>query len=326
MRSLKALWLLTLLVLTAQIGRSQLVPALEENIPFLVTFGSEADKDWGDDDFCQVFFFSIPETHKAPVFIRVFDPETGGKHDEAKQTFDTRTKFSILGGRGCISDDGAKSTQPQGKYFSGNLLEERIFGSDPRYDDKWFVFGPFNPQEGEYMPEYGGYIIKVIAKGVAGNDGNLYRYAMSTTRDANNPVKGANAFTFEYTFRLYSDPKQVSHLYPYVDNQVVSLRQSNFDLDNQGAIKIVSTIRNGEIAQASGDGNWLQSEHEIYKGERNSSLDIQFHQNSDADLQKNNVVFYITNQYGENLPFYTVPIGGVPKPKPSLITVKPAKH
>jgi hypothetical protein len=27
------------------------------------------------------------------------------------------------------------------------------------------------------------------------------------------------------------------------------------------------------------------------------------------------MVFYITNQYGELMPFYTVPIGGVPKYK-----------
>ena len=77
---------------------SQPVPTIEENIPYLVTFGSEGNISWGDDDHCQIFFFVIPSSYKLPFYIRVFDPDTGGKIDEMKSDFDTKTKFSVYGG------------------------------------------------------------------------------------------------------------------------------------------------------------------------------------------------------------------------------------
>ena len=43
-----------------QFAFSQPVPNKEENIPFLMTFGNEAETYWGDDDYSQTFFFLIP--------------------------------------------------------------------------------------------------------------------------------------------------------------------------------------------------------------------------------------------------------------------------
>jgi hypothetical protein len=63
---------------------AQQVPAVEVNIPYLVTFGKNGDKSWGDDDFSQTFFFVIPKYQKLPVYIRIFDPETSGANDEKK--------------------------------------------------------------------------------------------------------------------------------------------------------------------------------------------------------------------------------------------------
>ena len=74
---------------------SQAVPAKNENIPYLVTFGNKADKSWGDDDFNQIIFFSVPETQKTPFFIRIFDPNVGGKIDENRGGFNSKTKFSL---------------------------------------------------------------------------------------------------------------------------------------------------------------------------------------------------------------------------------------
>ncbi|MFH2142049.1 MAG: hypothetical protein ABIJ97_06490, partial [Bacteroidota bacterium] len=62
----------SVILLTGSWG--QPIPAKEENIPFLVTFGGQSDKSWGDDDFCQTIFFVIPENYKNPFYIRVFDP------------------------------------------------------------------------------------------------------------------------------------------------------------------------------------------------------------------------------------------------------------
>jgi len=293
--------------------QAQLIPTVEENIPFLVTFGNSGEKSWGDDDFSQVFFFVIPEGNKKPVYIRVFDPDIGGAHDEDRTGFNSSTRFSVYGGKGCVSAKNATSIDPVPGYKTGNLLDSKVFQNDKQYDDSWYTFGPFNPMEGELMKEYGGYIIKIVAEGVKGDDGNLYRYFLSHEKDKNKAVEGGNAFTFEYSFRLSNDQSQIAHLYPYVNDRVVSVKFHNFDWDNDGFIKVVSVARKGDFSKLSNENEWVSSTHTIAESEKNTSLDLQFIKKKTELVENNNVVMYITNQYGEFLPFYTFPIGGIPK-------------
>ena len=63
----------------------------------------------------------------------------------------------------------------------------------------------------------------------------------------------------------------------------------------------------------SGDDTSASSEYFVKKSEKGTSLDIQFQKRKTNTLDNNNVVFYIRNNYGEAMAFYTVPIGGVPK-------------
>lgn len=304
--------LLFVLVGIAAIG--QPVPAAEENIPYLVTFGKDSKKSWGDPNFSQVFFFVIPQSQVDPIYIRVYDPDTGGDHDEAKGDYNTTTVFSVYGGKEAFTHKDARRNEPAGNYKSGNLLGSKTFSSN-KYDKQWYTFGPFNPKEGELVPEYGGYIFKVISEGTAGDDGNLYRYFVSVAPGENKPVEGANSFTYEYTFRLSDNPSDVSHIYPYIDNKVVSVKISDFDHDNDGDIKLVSVSRRGESTKVSGDNSWVYNEHKIVDEEKNTSLDIQFVKSKTSPAKNNNITVSIANQYGELLPFYVVPIGGIPKYK-----------
>ncbi len=299
--------ILIFFLLIQVVALAQPVPAEEENIPFLVTFGNRAKPSYGDNDFKQVFFFSIPKDYRKPFYIRVFDPNVGGKHDELIGKPDTKTRFTVYGGKECISNRAKREEK------SGNMLATRVFDSKPTYDDKWFTFGPFNPSQGEYMEKYYGNVFKIIAEGIEGNDGNLYRYFLSTSPTKNIPIDGGNAFTFFYTFRLHADPNQVSHIYPYVDDRVISIKQTNFDWDNDGAIKLYSVATLAEDMAVSADNKSVSSEYFIKKEEKGTSLDIQFQKRKTNPLDNNNAVFYIRNNYGESMPFYTVPIGGVPK-------------
>lgn len=309
---MKTITTLSFLVL-CQFVWAQAVPAEEENIPFLVTFGKEADTSWGDDDFVQTFFFTVPFDQKEPFYIRVFDPDCSGRFDEQKSDFNTFTRFSFYGGEGCVSHKDAREVDPIGNFKSGTLLASKTFGQRGDYDGAWYTFGPFNPVEGERSEKYGGQVFKMIAEGIRGDDGNLYRYFLSTDAQNNIPVEGGNAFTFEYTFRLHSDPWQTSHVYPYIDDEVLYLAQANFDWDTDGFIRIYSVVTFAEQLETSGDDHWSSSKYTVKDQERGKSLDIQFTKDSDQKVNNNNVVFYVTNQYGDLLPFYTVPIGGIPR-------------
>lgn len=237
--------LITFIALLVNDCVAQQVPTVEENIPYLVTFGKNGDKSWGDDDFSQTFFFVIPKYQKLPFYIRIFDPETSGTNDEKKGEYNTKTQFSVYGGKTCFTAKDAQNNEPKGNYKSGNLLYTKTFGSDPLYDQDWYTFGPFNPTEGEFVDAYSGYIFKIIAEGVSGDDGNLYRYFLSSSPTENKAIEGGNAFTFEYTFRFDDNQSNLAHLYPYVEENVISVNISNFDFDDGEDINIVSVAKKG---------------------------------------------------------------------------------
>jgi hypothetical protein len=297
---------------------SQPVPNVDENIPYLMVFGNKAETSWGDDDFSSTFFFLLPKGFNQPVFIRVFDPDCGGDIDEINGVFDTRTAFFVYGGKGCWSEKDAQGSDPVGNYKSGTLLATKTFGDEPRYDNNYYTFGPFNPSEGEYTERWDGNVFKVICEGVAGDDGNMFRYFLSTDPNSDKPVEGANAFAYEYSFRMHNNPEEVSHIYPFVDDQTVTVILYNFDWDSDGFIRTVSVARRGQLSTVSAEDEWKQSEFKILDTEKNTSLDIQFIKKKNPPVKNNNVVIYVKNQNFQNLEFFTSPIGGVPKFKYSI--------
>ena len=311
--------LFILFILNANVSvYSQNAPAVDENIPFLVTFGAQALKSYGDDDYLQVFFCVIPTSHAAPIYIRVYDPDTGGDIDEKLLNFNTTVNFSVYGGKNCWTSISTVNSITKDNCKSGFLLSSKSFGVDPKYDKKWFTFGPFNPSEGEYVQVLGGRVFKIIAQGISGNDGNLYKYFLSSRPDENVPIEGGNFFTYKYHFRLSDDQKHVSQIYPYVDDKTISIEVSNFDWDNDGMIRIFSNSKNGISCDVSGEDNWISQKFPIIDKEKNSTIEIQFIKSKSVRIVNNNVVVTVKNQYGISLPFFVVPIGGVPVYSPKI--------
>jgi hypothetical protein len=303
---------------------SQAVPGKDENIPFLVTFGKEGKVSWGDDDFNQIFFFSIPRDFNQQFFIRVFDPDCGGEHDEIQGDFNSKTLFSVYGGKGADPEVHEESQGLENglNYKIGNLLASRVFGTEARYDNKYYSFGPLNPTEGEFNTKWNSYIFKVVIEGVAGDDGNLYRFFLSRDANSNLAIEGANAFTYEYTFRMWNDFKSIAHIYPYVDTGIVSIQQRNFDWDNDGKMLVVSRYKRGSPVPISNEADWIHSQIPIEPEEVGSSLDFQFHKRQGELVKNNNVVITLKNQRGDALKFYSSPIGGVPVYNTRTSTVK----
>jgi len=302
----------------------QAVPGKDENIPFLVTFGQNGETSWGDDDFVSIFFFTIPKDFNQQFYIKVFDPDAGGEHDEIQGFWDSRTRFSVYGGKGVDPDknEASKGLKEGDNFKTGNLLASRVFGNEARYDNKYYAFGPFNPTEGDYNEKWQSYIFKIICEGISGDDGNLYKYFLS--RDPNNemPVEGANAFTYEYTFRMWNNLNSVAHIYPYVDTGVIFIRQRNFDWDDDGNILVVSRYKQGIPVPISNEDNWVESRIPIEPAEVGKSLDFQFHKKQGALVRNNNVVVTLENQRGDALQFFSSPIGGVPVYQPATVIRK----
>jgi hypothetical protein len=309
--------------------QAQAVPGKDENIPFLVTFGKFGKTSWGDNDFYQIFFFSILKDYTKPFYIRVFDPDCGGENDEIQGDFNSKFLFSVYGGKGVDPDknEDSKGLDKGVNYKSGNLLASKVFGSEARFDNKYYTFGPFNPPEGDFNERWNSYIFKIICEGINGDDGNLYRFFLSRDPNNNLPIEGANAFTYAYTFRMWNDFKSVAHIYPFVDTGIVFIKQSNFDWDNDGKILVVSRYKQGIEVPISNENNWESSNIPIEPDEVNSSLDFQFHKRQGDLVKNNNVVVTLKNQRGDALKFYSSPIGGVPVyiPKTDIKKIAPRK-
>ena len=308
MRSYKLLALLTFLVWSGT--HAQISPSTSENVDYLITFGKECKKSWGDDDFSQVHFFVIPEKETAPVYIRIYDPDTGGELDTKNNNFNTRCSYRLFGGKGTHSTKAARAIDPVAGYDSGKLIKTKTFGADPEYDKKWFVFGPLNPSEGEYSEEFEGYIFKIICNGISGDDGNAYRYSMSYEKNANIPVENGNIFTYELSFRFKQKAKATAHIYPFMADGIIAFKQFNFDADSDLNIRITSIARKLVPSKVSGNATWATSSYKVLAKEKNTTVDIQMIKKSNS---VNDMVIYVLNQYDEAMPLYSVPIGGKPK-------------
>lgn len=313
------LWLLLIVIsFSNQLCQAQSVPSIDEKIPFLVTFGEDSESSWGDNNFQQIFFALIPKEQTEEVYIRVYDPDIGGLYDENKGAYDTKTRFMIYGGPECWSSIGVQGEESDKFIKSGILLDSKTFGNESKYDGKWYTFGPFNPIEGEYIEKFNGYMFKIIADGGTGDDGNLYQYFLSRSESKNLVVEGGNMFTYEYSFRLPDNKNHTCQIYPYIDDRTVSIKISNFDWDNDGVMKIISVAKNGILADVSGQDNWVYNEFPIVEEEKNTSIQIQFIKNQTTLIKNNNVTIIVQNQYGESMPFYVLPIGGIPIYKPKI--------
>lgn len=286
---------------------AQQVPSPIENIDYLVTFGKDASKSSGDDDGKQAFYFAIPATFDNSIYIRVFDPGTGGKLDEIFGIADTKTTFTFYGGNDVYSSGVGKNAASSSESPAGDKLLSKSFGSEIEYDSAWYSFGPINPKEGEYVAAFRSYVFKVIAEGITGNDGNLYQYYISSSAQTNSDIEGSNSFTYEFTIRLNDNKSSIAHLYPYIDSEVISVTQHNFDFDNKVTISLFSAGKFSESSLCSGDGTWVADKHLIAEKERESCMDVRISNSA----KNNNGVIYMTNQYGEFIPFMTVPIGDI---------------
>jgi hypothetical protein len=111
---------------------------------------------------------------------------------------------------------------------------------------------------------------------------------------------------------MWNNQKSIAHIYPFIDTGIVSIRQKNFDWDNDGNILVVSRYKQGSPVPISNEDNWEESTIPIEPDEVGASLDFQFHKRQGDLVRNNNVVVTLATQRGDALPFFSSPIGGVP--------------
>jgi len=285
---------------------AQEIPSPSQNTASLVTFGPSASDSWGDEDKVQAYFAEIPATHQGAFYVRVWDADIGGENDQVVNgRFNSKFTFSVYS---MPNSKAITATDSNGEDDSGKLISSQTFGADASLDQNWVALGPFFPQQGGLNEEGTHHIFKILCQGDSGDDGNIYKYFVSSQKSANSPLQSAMLYTYESTIRLHPNG-MVAHFYPFIDEPMTALKQYNFDMDDEVQIQVYSKSKMGHKARCSGDAAWALESINVMPKERLNCYDIRYENTtSSAD---NDITIYYQNQYNEAVRQMNSPIGDI---------------
>ncbi len=233
--------------------------AQETTLPYqppLVTFGPSASQSEGDHDFKQLIRFSIPAS-AGRVYVRVFDPDVDGAHDEPLGGFASQTRFSLYGDGSVTSllrdEDGVVQ-----EIIRGEPLDTIDFGSDPQTDGKWKTLFSVEAGQGIEDAEQREFILAV--EGLEGNDGNVFDVAISTDDDKNRAPDQLRLYSFVPTFQS-SKLGTVAELRFQLPAEANAIVVENFDAAG-GDIEYAGRFRSLPL-DASGKSEWQSNVIEL---------------------------------------------------------------
>jgi PKD repeat protein len=203
------------------------VPVPPRNVasPSLVTIGRAARRAEGDHDFRQVIRISVPEG-VGRFFIKVFDPDIGGLHDELLAGFGSSTRFSLFGDGASVRifRDRGRVAQEQ---VSGEPIASVVYGEDAEADGKWVSLFEVDAAQGSAANGMREFLL--LADGIAGADGNVYDVQASTSAERTLTVPGARLYSYMPTVQLPNDPERLAEMRFAVPGGVKQVRVENYD-------------------------------------------------------------------------------------------------
>lgn len=281
---------------------------LDSEVAYVNTFGSAASPTEGDDDHVQIIFFEVPNGPDDLLYIRIFDADTGGAHDETGPDGaygDTAMTYTLRGGGGAYTTLDARSHHPGPPGIaSGTLTAEQVVGVDGALDDNWLTLS-VRRNDGELIGE--SRIIKLVVQGTSGDDGNWYQVAISSDPNDNIGVAGARLFAFSWCVAL-PGPRDEVTLYPFVPTGANLVTQVNFDYDvSPGAAITLSTpLRDLPVTSLSGDGDSASEEFIPSADEKNATWTARY-ASGDIPPNKNDFSVWFLGDNTYALAIFTKP-------------------
>ncbi len=269
-------------------------PVLGQDVPLSVIYGPRASSSEGDDDHREVIFFSVPADLQDRLYLRIFDPDTGGDHDLAYGAEDTETRYALFGGEGALTGIESSIKPSEQQLASGELLTETSVAANAAFDDQWRTIATFVPDQGELVG--GRRVFRLLADGLTGDDANLFSVAVSLRDRRNLSPEGLEIFGLAPTVRVPTKDvvTELRFVVPPDAEQVVV---HNFDAANAD-VELATAFRSVPLA-ASGQDEWRASEVAVQDRERGQPAAIMF---AGGDEIPNDATFYVTDQAGQPIP------------------------
>ncbi len=216
----------------------------------IVTYGPGAPTVEGDHDHRVVVRFDLPAGRRGAVYVRLFDPDTAGSHDEIFGRPNTRTRFAIYGA-GAVASFGSDETGIYREQVSGTPLFSREFAADTALNNAWMTLAKVDVGDGELVGDRREFYLAV--DGVAGNDGNLFNIAISASDTALEDVPGIRLYSFMPTVRVVNR-RSITELGFTIPKRARSLNFVNFDTAG-GKIDYAGPFRSQPL-EASDQDEW----------------------------------------------------------------------
>jgi chitodextrinase len=170
---------------------------------YLAVHGPDAPRSVGDPNSLQALYFDVPTSSTAPIYVRVFDAETGGNLDARRGAFNTRTRFVILGGASANIVYGIDHNPARNRsltFPASDVIFDETVGSNNRIDGRYWNLGALPIPRGHTISsDTRRFVLLVFA--VEGDDANYFDYVLSTDPDGKVPPPGVSMFTYELTLR-----------------------------------------------------------------------------------------------------------------------------
>ncbi len=279
------------LVLAASFGAAD---GAAQEVPLSVTYGPRASTAEGDPDHREVIFLSVPEDVEEELFLRVFDPDSGGEHDHLYgASADSETEFTLYGGDGAYTEAAVAAPDAEQLATGGEIAARRL-GADPAQDGRWQTLMSFTPEQGEAVD--GRRIFRLQVDGTEGDDANLYEVTLSLREHRNLSPDGLEIFSFAPSLRV-PDEDRITELRFLVPADADRLTIRNFDAANAD-IFLTTAFRSVPLA-ASGQNEWQDAEVALEEEERGAPAAVVC---GGGTEMPNDVTFEIRDQAGRALP------------------------
>ena len=274
------------------LGAGGAAPALAQETPLSVIYGPTASTAEGDHDYRELIFLSVPASLEDRLYLRIFDPDTGGDHDLAYGgSEDTETRYALSGGEGALSAVAALLDPGAEDLASGELIREANFAASGALDGKWLTVASFRPDQGELVGDRR--VFRLLVEGLAGDDANLYAATLSLRDRRNLAPDGLEVVAFAPTVRM-PDDESITELRFMVPPDADRLVLHNFDVAN-GDVTLATALRSVPLG-ASGQNEWRETEVAMLERERGQPAAITF---AGGQEIPNDATFYITDAAGE---------------------------
>ena len=270
------------------------VAAQAQETPLTVTYGPAAGTEEGDPDYREVLFLSVPEGGQERIYLRVFDPDTGGDHDLVYGAEDdTEVRYTLFGGEGAYTALTAAGARPE-PLAAGQSLGERLVGANPALDSRWQTLFAVAPEEGEAVD--GRRVFRLQVEGASGNDANLYAATLSLRERRNLAPDGLEIAGLAPTVRV-PDIRHLTELRFVVPGDAERLTVRNFDAAN-AAIELTTAFETVPIA-ASDQDEWRETEVPIRPDQRGRPAALVL---AGGEEIPNDVTFEVLDQAGRVVP------------------------